>query len=82
LPRAAGDGPPGRAIYRARNPARRRCAARWRGLAGRQNWHGGIGDNHNAGKIVETLWSYCNVLRDDGLSYLDYLFRKWDLYGR
>lgn len=24
-------------------------------------------------RIVGKLWSYCNVLRDDGLSYLDYL---------
>src|SRR5690349_15668251 len=23
--------------------------------------------------IVQKLWSYCNVLRDDGLSYQDYL---------
>src|SRR5687767_8429811 len=27
----------------------------------------------NAGRIVKKLWSYCNVLRDDGLSYQDYL---------
>jgi len=26
-----------------------------------------------AGRIVQKLWSYCNVLRDDGLSYQDYL---------
>ena len=26
-----------------------------------------------ASRIVEKLWSYCNVLRDDGLSYQDYL---------
>jgi len=25
------------------------------------------------GRIVQKLWSYCNVLRDDGLSYQDYL---------
>src|SRR5881392_1598581 len=24
-------------------------------------------------RIVKKLWSYCNVLRDDGLSYQDYL---------
>lgn len=24
-------------------------------------------------RIVQKLWSYCNVLRDDGLSYLDYI---------
>ncbi len=23
--------------------------------------------------IVQKLWNYCNVLRDDGLSYQDYL---------
>ncbi len=23
--------------------------------------------------IVQKLWSYCNVLRDDGLSYQDYI---------
>ncbi len=24
-------------------------------------------------RIVQKLWSYCHVLRDDGLSYQDYL---------
>ena len=24
-------------------------------------------------QLVQKLWSYCNVLRDDGLSYQDYL---------
>ncbi len=24
-------------------------------------------------RIVQKLWSYCNALRDDGLSYQDYL---------
>src|SRR4051812_29737677 len=27
----------------------------------------------NPGALVQKLWSYCNVLRDDGLSYGDYL---------
>ena len=27
----------------------------------------------DANRIVQKLWSYCNVLRDDGLSYGDYL---------
>jgi type I restriction enzyme M protein len=31
----------------------------------------GNGDTSN--RIVQKLWSYCNVLRDDGLSYQDYL---------
>ncbi len=26
-----------------------------------------------AGRLVQKLWSYCNVLRDDGLSYLEYI---------
>jgi type I restriction enzyme M protein len=26
-----------------------------------------------ANRIVQKLWSYCTVLRDDGLSYGDYL---------
>ena len=26
----------------------------------------------DANRIVNKLWSYCNVLRDDGLSYGDY----------
>jgi type I restriction enzyme M protein len=29
--------------------------------------------NDTANRIVQKLWSYCNVLRDDGLSYQDYL---------
>src|SRR4029078_4696496 len=27
----------------------------------------------SAGRIVQKLWSFCHVLRDDGLSYQDYL---------
>ncbi|MCK4677762.1 MAG: type I restriction-modification system subunit M N-terminal domain-containing protein, partial [Bacteroidales bacterium] len=27
----------------------------------------------NAATIVNKVWSYCNVLRDDGVSYGDYL---------
>jgi type I restriction enzyme M protein len=27
----------------------------------------------NPGQLVQKLWNYCNVLRDDGLSYGDYL---------
>ena len=29
--------------------------------------------SETANRIVQKLWSYCNVLRDDGLSYQDYL---------
>ena len=29
--------------------------------------------SENASRIVQKLWSYCHVLRDDGLSYQDYL---------
>src|SRR5689334_21661325 len=29
--------------------------------------------NEVSNRIVQKLWSYCNVLRDDGLSYQDYL---------
>ncbi|NUQ78164.1 MAG: SAM-dependent DNA methyltransferase [Polyangiaceae bacterium] len=29
--------------------------------------------NETSNRIVQKLWSYCNVLRDDGLSYQDYL---------
>jgi type I restriction enzyme M protein len=28
---------------------------------------------NDTGRIVQKLWSFCNVLRDDGLSYLDYI---------
>ena len=27
----------------------------------------------NASTLVQKLWNYCNVLRDDGLSYGDYV---------
>jgi type I restriction enzyme M protein len=27
----------------------------------------------NATTIVQKLWNYCNILRDDGLSYGDYV---------
>jgi type I restriction enzyme M protein len=27
----------------------------------------------NGNGLVQRLWNYCNVLRDDGLSYQDYL---------
>ena len=27
----------------------------------------------DSNRIVQKLWSYCQVLRDDGLSYQDYL---------
>ena len=29
--------------------------------------------NDHARQIVQKLWNYCNVLRDDGLSYGDYV---------
>src|SRR3954469_444926 len=29
--------------------------------------------NEVSNRIVQKLWSFCNVLRDDGLSYQDYL---------
>ena len=28
-------------------------------------------DNHSH-QLVQKLWNYCNILRDDGLSYGDY----------
>jgi len=41
----------------------------------------------NTSSIVQKLWNYCNVLRDDGMSYGDYveqltylLFLKMDLH--
>jgi hypothetical protein len=29
--------------------------------------------NNHSTQIVQKLWNYCNVLRDDGMSYGDYL---------
>jgi hypothetical protein len=29
----------------------------------------------NAATLVQKLWNYCNVLRDDGMSYGDYVER-------
>lgn len=29
--------------------------------------------NRNSSAIVQRLWSYCNILRDDGVSYSDYV---------
>jgi len=29
--------------------------------------------NTNSGSIIQRLWNYCNVLRDDGVSYGDYV---------
>src|SRR2546425_9382506 len=29
--------------------------------------------SNNSAQIVQRLWNYCNVLRDDGLSYGDYV---------
>jgi type I restriction enzyme M protein len=28
--------------------------------------------NNESATIVQRLWNYCNVLRDDGVSYGDY----------
>ncbi len=28
---------------------------------------------NSSAAIVQKLWNYCNILRDDGLSYGDYL---------
>jgi type I restriction enzyme M protein len=27
----------------------------------------------NSSQLVQKLWNYCNILRDDGLSYGDYV---------
>src|SRR3954468_13046788 len=35
--------------------------------------NGSNGDRNDSGRVVQKLWSYCHVLRDDGLSYQDYL---------
>jgi len=34
---------------------------------------GGKEDKMNPNAIVPKLWNYCNILRDDGLSYQDYI---------
>ena len=33
----------------------------------------------NASTLVQKLWNYCNVLRDDGMSYGDYVEKVIDL---
>ena len=33
----------------------------------------------NASTLVQKLWNYCNVLRDDGMSYRDYVEKFIDL---
>ena len=30
----------------------------------------------NSQQLVQKLWNYCNILRDDGLSYGDYVERR------
>ena len=32
-----------------------------------------MANNNHSQQIVQKLWSYCNLLRDDGLSYGDYV---------
>jgi len=32
-----------------------------------------VATNNHSQQIVQKLWSYCNLLRDDGLSYGDYV---------
>src|SRR5881409_1314423 len=51
------------------NRASRRCPNE------EEPWpHGeGSGMSDRSDRIVKKLWSYCQVLRDDGLSYQDYL---------
>jgi hypothetical protein len=31
-----------------------------------------------APQLVQKLWNYCNILRDDGLSYGDYVEQRAD----
>ena len=37
--------------------------------------------SEHSDRLVKKLWSYCNVLRDDGLSYQDYLEQIQDILG-
>ena len=43
----------------------------------RQNWdirdYKILGETMANSAIVQKLWNYCNVLRDDGMSYGDYV---------
>ena len=36
----------------------------------------------NSATIVQKLWNYCNVLRDDGMSYGDYVEQLREFKGR
>ena len=33
----------------------------------------------NTSTLIQTLWNYCNVLRDDGMSHGDYVEQLADL---
>jgi hypothetical protein len=35
-----------------------------------------------APQLVQKLWNYCNILRDDGLSYADYVEFAADFRNR
>jgi type I restriction enzyme M protein len=40
---------------------------------GGDSLHELLGESVNSANIVQKLWNYCNVLRDDGMSYGDYV---------
>ncbi len=38
--------------------------------------------SNNFTQLIQKHWNYCNILRDDGLSYGDYVEQSWRLFNK